>query len=137
MSLQQHPHAPEHACWIHMRDMPFFTRVGALPAEKKIGQNLKINLSIQKKYRGTKDDLKNTLDYGNVYLFLERKMKELSEADLLEYVVEQILDNLGAEFEEVYCARIVVEKAYVPIDSFAGKLCIEAERNYCSTQYNR
>lgn len=135
MRLEQQHCLHNDMCWIHMHGLVFFTRVGANPAEKKIGQNLKINLSFQKKYLKTKDDLKNTLDYGNVYLFLEKKILELSEACLLEFVVEQILNDLSVQFEEISRARIVIEKGYVPIDSFAGKLSIEAERVYCSTQY--
>jgi len=51
-------------CWIHIRDVYTFLYLGANPHEQKVGQNLKIDLSVQVPYRNTQDSLENVVDYS-------------------------------------------------------------------------
>lgn len=117
-------------CWIHLTDLTFFLTLGANPFERNIGQNIKIHLSLQIPYENTCDKLENTIDYGLVYKHLESQMQHLNGAYLLEYLAEQLLLSIGSHFSQIAQARIVIEKGYVPLPHFPGKVRIEAEKSY-------
>src|SRR4051812_17388084 len=102
-------------CWIHLQDLRFFLFLGANPYEKKIGQNIKIDLSLKIKFTNTEDKLEKTLDYGLVVEHIKNYLCELKEINLLEYLCEQLLSSIGNKFKSLYAAKIVIEKGYVPL----------------------
>ena len=115
-------------CWIHLNDLRFFLFLGANPHEKKIGQNIIIHFSFSMNYENTEDKLENTLDYGLLIQNIENSVKENMYCQLLEYLCEQILNNVGKEFNIIHCARIKIQKGYVPLQNFTGSVTIEAEK---------
>jgi len=123
-------HTTSNACWIHLQDLRFFLSLGVNPAEKKIGQNIKIDLSLKIKFEDTEDKIENTVDYGLVVDYIKSKLSSLQEVNLLEYLCEQLLNGIGEKFCEVLSAKIVIEKGYVPLENFTGKVRIEAEKEF-------
>jgi dihydroneopterin aldolase len=117
-------------CWIHITDIKTFLYLGANEYEEKIGQNITIHLSIKIKYHETYDKLENTVDYGSVCEHIIQKIKLLGRVKLLEFLAEQLLNSIGENFKNVISARISIEKGYVPLKEFTGKVKIEAQKNY-------
>jgi FolB domain-containing protein len=117
-------------CWIHINEIKTFLYIGANELEKRIGQNVTIHLSIKIKFLHTFDDLNQTVDYGDVIEHVIHKIKSLNRVRLVEYLAEQILNDLGEKFPKIAAAKLIIEKGYVPLKDFTGKIKIEAQRNY-------
>lgn len=129
MTLSTKP-ASNDLCWIHIKDVSAFLRLGANADEQRVGQNIKLDLSLQIPYRGTNDKLQNTMDYGLVIVRVQQAIESSKPINLLETLAENLLDLIGQEFNEIFAARIVVQKGFVPIPHFSGTVAIEAERRY-------
>lgn len=117
-------------CWIHITEIKTFLYLGANEYEEKIGQNITIHLSIKINYHNTHDKLENTVDYGAVYEHVIQKIKSLQKVKLLEFLVEELLNSIGKNFKNIVAAKISIEKGYVPLKEFTGKVRIEAQKNY-------
>jgi|GEM_PF-640646 len=117
-------------CWIHIKDVYTFLHLGANPHEQRVGQNVRLDLSIRIPYRGTDDALARTVDYGKVIQRVQEFIAGLGQVNLLEYLAETILDLIGNEFPRVEAARLVIHKGFVPLPRFTGSVAIEAERNF-------
>lgn len=129
-SADVNPADPNKLCWIHIKDVYSFLSLGANPHERKVGQNLKLDLSVQMPYRDTQDKLSNTIDYSLVIRRIQEFIANAGEINLLEYLAEELLDLVGQEFPGIVAARIVLQKAFVPIAHFTGSVAIEAERRF-------
>lgn len=121
-------------CWIHIKDVYTFLYLGANPDEQRVGQNVRISLSVRIPYRGTGDILARTTDYGRLIERVQEFIEGLAEVNLLEFLAEQVLDLIGAEFPTVHCARLTIQKGFVPLPHFTGSVAIEAERNFSPPQ---
>ncbi|MEN9810672.1 MAG: dihydroneopterin aldolase [Pseudomonadota bacterium] len=117
-------------CWIHIRDVYTFLYLGANPHEQKVGQNLKIDLSVQVPYRNTQDSLENVVDYSKIIERVQGYIQGLGRVSLLEYLAEELLNVIENEFQGVRAARIVLYKAFVPLSHFTGSVAIEVEREF-------
>ena len=117
-------------CWIHIKDVYTFLYLGANPHERRIGQNVRIDLSVQIPYRGTTDNLARTTDYGKLIERVQEFIEGLEEVNLLEFLAEQVLDLIEAEFPSVRYARLVIHKGFVPLPHFTGSVAIETERKF-------
>ena len=117
-------------CWIHIKDVYTFLYLGANPHERRVGQNVRIDLSVQIPYRGTTDNLARTTDYGKLIERVQEFIEGLQEVNLLEFLAEQVLDLIAAEFPSVRYARLVIHKGFVPLPHFTGSVAIETERNF-------
>lgn len=117
-------------CWIHIRDVYTFLYLGANPHEQKVGQNLKVDLSVQVPYRQTQDNLENVVDYSKIIERVQSSIEGLGRVNLLEYLAEHVLDVIQSEFEGVRTARLTLHKAFVPLSHFTGSVAIEVERSF-------
>jgi dihydroneopterin aldolase len=117
-------------CWIHIRDVYTFLYLGANPHEQKVGQNLKVDLSVQVPYRNTNDDLENVVDYSIIIERVQNSIESFGKISLLEYLAERVLDLIHAEFPGVRAARLTLHKAFVPLSHFTGTVAIEVERQF-------
>jgi dihydroneopterin aldolase len=122
--------------WVHMKDLRFFLFLGANPHEKNIGQNIKIDLSLQINYEGTEDKLENTVDYGLVFEHIKNKIENLNEINLLEYLAENLINSIGEEFKGVLGIKISIEKGYAPLKHYTGLVRFEAEKFFKSPSNN-
>ncbi|MEY4066223.1 MAG: dihydroneopterin aldolase [Pseudomonadota bacterium] len=127
--MSQQSHSSE-LCWIHIRDVYTFLFLGANPHEQKVGQNLKVDLSIQVPYQRTEDCLENVVDYSKIIERVQSFIEGLGRVNLLEFLAEQVLDVIGSEFREVRAARLTLYKAFVPLSHFTGSVAIEVERQF-------
>ena len=100
-------------CWIHIRDVYTFLYLGANPHEQKVGQNLKVDLSVKVPYCGTSDNLENVVDYSKIIDRVQSYIEGLGRVSLLEYLAEQVLNLIQKEFPGVHSARLVLYKAFV------------------------
>lgn len=121
---------PNDLCWIHIKDVYSFLNLGANPHERKVGQNIRFDLSVQMPYRGTRDQLSNTIDYSQLIQRLQEYIVGLEPVNLLEHLAENILDLIGQEFSDIHAAKLIVYKAFVPLAHFSGSVAIEATRTY-------
>jgi FolB domain-containing protein len=117
-------------CTVHLKDLRFFAFLGANEHEAKIGQNLKIKISLKMPFENTNDDLDNTVDYGKVFEVVKQHIDSLGAVQLLEYFAEQILTVIGSHFPKICWARIKIQKGYVPLPHFTGKVCFIAQKRY-------
>lgn len=117
-------------CWIHIRDVYTFLYLGANPHEQKVGQNLKIDLSVQVPYRNTQDSLEKVVDYSKIIERVQSYIQGLGRVSLLEYLAEQLLNLIETEFKGVRAARIVLYKAFVPLSHFTGSVAIDVQRQF-------
>lgn len=117
-------------CWIHIRDVYTFLYLGANPHEQKVGQNLKVDLSVQVPYRNTQDNLENVVDYSKIIERVQTSIEKMGRVNLLEYLAEQVLDLIQQEFTGVRAARLTLYKAFVPLSHFTGSVAIEVERTF-------
>ena len=117
-------------CWIHIKDVYTFLHLGANAHEQKVGQNLKIDLSVQIPYRDTRDDLQNTVDYGVIIKRVQSHIEQMGKVALLEFLAESVLDLIGNEYRQVVSARLILQKGFVPLNHFTGTVAIEAHRTY-------
>ncbi|MEN9826943.1 MAG: dihydroneopterin aldolase [Pseudomonadota bacterium] len=117
-------------CWIHIRDVYTFLYLGANPHEQKVGQNLKIDLSVQVPYRNTQDSLENVVDYSKIIERVQTYIQGLGRVSLLEYLAEELLNVIESEFKGVRAARIVLYKAFVPLSHFTGSVAIDVQRQF-------
>ncbi len=129
-TLQYHVPKKQEFCWIHITEIKTFLYLGANEYEEKIGQNITISLSIKIKYHNTYDKLENTVNYGSLCEHIIQKIKLLERVKLLEFLAEQLLNSIGENFKNVAAARISIEKGYVPLKEFTGKVKIEAQKDY-------
>jgi FolB domain-containing protein len=120
-------------CWIHIKDVYTFLYLGANPHERRIGQNVRVSLSVRIPYRDTRDELARTTDYGTLVERVQEFIEALEEVNLLEYLAEQVLDLIGLEFPSVRCARLTIHKGFVPLPHFTGSVAIEAERTFSAS----
>lgn len=116
--------------WIHLENLKFFLYLGATPEEQSIGQNITIHLSLLIPYCNTNDELSHTVDYGKVYDVLCKKIEQMHKVQLLEYFVEQILNELQTQFSKIHAVKIVVQKGYIPLKNFSGTSKIEAYKQF-------
>lgn len=132
--MRHTPLLQDDLCWIHIKDVYTFLYLGANPHEQKVGQNIRIDLSVQIPYRATEDALAHTVDYGKVIERIQNFIENLGRINLLEYLAEQIMDVISREFPEIHAARLTLHKAFVPISHFTGTVAIEVARTFRETK---
>lgn len=107
-----------------------FLHLGANSHEQTVGQNVKIDLSIQIPYEGTQDKLSQTVDYGRIIERVQQFIEATDKINLLEYLAEQVLNMIHEEFNDVKAAKLTIHKAFVPIAHFTGSVAIEVFKEF-------
>lgn len=123
-------HGHDDLAWIHIQDVSLFLYLGANPHEVRVGQNIRMDLSVRIPYRGTGDRLERTVDYGILVERIQSFIEGIGKVRLLEYLAEQLLDLIEHEFPEIGAARLTLRKAFVPITHFTGSVAIEVAREF-------
>ena len=103
---------------ITMSDMHFSAGHGVLPAERLIGNDflVTITLTFDAGVAMMTDDLNRTVNYAEVYEIVRKEMDEPSA--LLEHVTHRILTALGEAFPILTQATCRLTKVTPPIPSF-------------------
>lgn len=120
-------------CWIHLNNIKTFIYLGANEHEEKIGQNITLNLSLKLRYTNTDDELLNTVDYGKVCEFILHKIQASKKIKLLEYLAEQLINEIESNFSGIYAVKLSIEKGYVPLKNFTGNVVIEVQKDFLTS----
>ncbi|WEV54703.1 dihydroneopterin aldolase [Leuconostocaceae bacterium ESL0723] len=103
---------------IKVNNMKFHAHIGVYPEEKKIGQNIEVDLELVMRSDQAKnsDDLHDTISYGDVYRMTAAVVAK-SRADLVERLAQEILDAIRSEYGlAIDQYAINIRKLAVPVD---------------------
>jgi dihydroneopterin aldolase len=87
---------------------------GVLAEEKKNGQFFIVDLELNMKLTGLKDNLSKTVNYAEVVALVEKEIST-DPVQLIETLAERIGKLILKKFPKVKSARVVVHKPDAPI----------------------
>jgi dihydroneopterin aldolase len=100
---------------ICLKNIKFHSYIGCFDEEKLIGQLFSININIT--YNLSKpmitDDIKDTINYQNIYHIIANVMK--GKYNLIERAAYKILDELWLTFPQIESIELEINKLNPPI----------------------
>ncbi len=87
---------------------------GALPEDQKKGQIFIVDLELNMKLIGLKDQLSKTVNYAEVAVLVEKEISG-KQFQLIESLAEQIGKSVLKKFSKVKSVRVIVHKPSAPI----------------------
>ncbi|MGF1532433.1 MAG: dihydroneopterin aldolase [Bernardetiaceae bacterium] len=115
---------------ISLEGLEFFAYHGVLPEEQEIGNRYRVDahLTLDLWPAALSDDLKDTVDYGQLYQIIAQEMKK--PAQLLEYLAGCIINRALDTFPAVVRVKVVLYKHNPPVGGLAqwSKVTIERAR---------
>ena len=110
---------------IKINNMKFHSYIGVYEEEKKIGQNIEIDLIISLSKEIIKnDDINNILSYGDCYRKIEKIVKA-SNVDLLETLALEIIKEIKKLNGKIENVQVNIRKLAVPIDGIFDSVEIQ------------
>ena len=110
---------------IKINNMKFHSYIGVYEEEKKIGQNIEIDLIISLSKEIIKnDDINSTLSYGDCYRKIEKIVKE-SRVDLLETLALDIIKEIKKLNGKIENIQVNIRKLAVPINGIFDSVEIQ------------
>ncbi len=109
--------------------MAFYGYHGVLPEETRLGQRFYVDviLELDLKKAGERDDLKETVNYADVYRVC-LDIVEGNKYKLIEAVTEKIAETILRQFEKVQACTIKVIKPDPPIPGHYESVAVEITR---------
>lgn len=100
---------------IEIEGMQFYAFHGHFEAERIIGNKFEVNVQLETDCTKAAiyDDLKDALNYQEVYNLIKLEMEKTSH--LLENVAKRILDSLFTHFPKLKKAKIKISKLNPPM----------------------
>ena len=120
---------------IHLRNMQFYAYHGVNPEEKTLGQRFEVDVALLVDARpaGLSDDLRQTINYAQVYKLVKRIVEE-KRFDLIEALAETLAMQIGKQFAPDG-VRISVRKPQVSLKgSVLDYVGVDIERSQESWQ---
>lgn len=112
---------------IKLNNMQFHTYIGVFPEEKKLGQNIAVDLTVTLKADVTQDDLDETISYAIFYDIISEYLKE-TRADLIETLAFDLVKLIKeVNPEKIETVKINLRKLQVPIDGILDSAEVELE----------
>ena len=114
---------------IRLHNMQFFAFHGVNPEEKTLGQRFEVDvaLSVDTRAAGLSDDLRQTINYAQVYKVVRRTVEE-ERFDLIEALAETLATRIGRQFGP-HGVRICVRKPHVALKgSVLDYVAVDIER---------
>lgn len=101
---------------ISIKDLEVFAHHGLLPEETILGQKFLVStkLFLSTRQAGITDDIKCSIDYGNV-CHLIKDIMENNTYKLIEALAEDIADHLLIDFPSVNSVEVEIKKPWAPI----------------------
>lgn len=101
---------------IRIRDLEVFCNHGVFPEENVLGQKFLVDVVLYTNTRdaGLSDLLEDSVNYGEVCLFIEEKMKEQNH-QLLECVAEQMAGEILQKYPLVKAIDFEIKKPWAPV----------------------
>ncbi|MDI3258070.1 MAG: dihydroneopterin aldolase [Kyrpidia sp.] len=114
---------------ISLLGMEFYAYHGVYPEEQRLGQRFIVDVTLRLPLRaaGQSDDLRDTLDYGEVYRFI-RDTVQGERRRLVESVAEGIAHALLDHYP-VQAVRVRVTKPSPPFPGTLQGVAVEIERS--------
>lgn len=114
---------------ISFHRMSFYGYHGVYEEENKLGQRfyMDVDLYMDLRAAGTSDDLKQTVDYADIY-HIARKIMEGPPCQLVETLCEKTAAALLQNFASVEEVMVRVEKPGPPIPGHYQSVSVEIRR---------
>ncbi|MFA7228205.1 MAG: dihydroneopterin aldolase [Melioribacteraceae bacterium] len=111
---------------IRIKNASFYAYHGALKEEQFMGGKFEADVDIFTDFSeaALKDDLKLTINYHDVYKFINQLVHE-KKYDLIETLATMIADELLKKYSEIHKIAVRVRKHSVPVGGVLD--CVEAE----------
>ena len=113
---------------INVENIPSYCSIGIHDEEKKMGQKLLIDASIDADLSRAvySDDVKDTLSYTDIHKAVQKICKSKSHS-----LIEVLADEIAEAFLKhplILKAKIKVHKPHIPFPDFQGDVSVEVER---------
>jgi len=114
---------------IFLNGMRFYGYHGVLAAENYIGQIfvVDITLKVDLSYAGQSDDVKDTVNYGEVYKDV-KSIVEGPRSCLIEHLAERIAKHINSHYNRVMETKVRITKENPPIPGHYDGVGIEIVR---------
>jgi len=103
---------------IKINNMKFRSHIGVFAEEKKLGQNIEVDLEVMLKndYKGT-DNIEDTLSYADFYDQID-KIVQNSRVDLVETLAKEMIEAVkSVGKDEIEWVEVSIRKLTVPIEA--------------------
>ena len=113
---------------INIENIPCYCSIGIDDEEKKMGQELKIDVSfdIDPSNVISSDKLNDTVSYTDVFDTIQ-KVSKSKPYSLIEVLTENIASNL-LQNPKILRVRVKTRKPHIPFPGFQGDVSVEIER---------
>jgi len=113
---------------IRLQNMRFYGRHGVNPEEQTLGQRFEVDVELRLDTRpaGLRDDLRLTINYAQVYKVVKRIVEEECFA-LIEALAEAIATSVGQHFAPE-SVRVCVRKPHAPLKGVLDYVAVDIER---------
>ena len=101
---------------IHIEDLEVYANHGVFPEETKLGQRFLVSLTmyVNTRHAGRTDCLENSINYGDVCVFITRFMKE-NTYKLIEAAAENLAEALFRHYSLLHGLTLELKKPWAPI----------------------
>jgi len=113
---------------ISLEGMQFHAKIGVLPEEKILGNELVIDVHIKIAESSSVTRLEDTVNYAEVYETIRQEVE--TGCDLLETLAQNCLNSLEKQFMGVKEMEIVVRKLNPPLPGQVGSSKVTLCRQY-------
>ena len=109
---------------IILEGMEFYAYHGVFQEERQMGNRYEVTLSVQTDFLegATNDDIRGTIDYGELYQIVAMVMKEPTK--LLEKLGQKIIDEIQKRFPQTGKIEVRVSKHNPPLGGICAKSTI-------------
>lgn len=116
---------------IVIRDLELFGYHGVLEEEAFLGQKFMVSaiLWLDTRKAGKTDDLKETLDYGEVCQVI-KKLVETERYRLIERLAEEIAEKLLLTFSQLHRVEVTVKKPWAPVQLPMDTVAVVIQRGW-------
>lgn len=116
---------------IQVKGLKVFAHHGVYPEESAQGQDFLVDVCLHTDTRpaGKEDDLEQSVDYGELSLFIDRYMKKHTYK-LLESVTENLAREILLRYQKAVSIEISVSKPHAPIPLPFENVSVSIERSW-------
>ena len=109
---------------IELENMEFHARHGCYPMEQVVGGRFVVSITIEAnlKTAGYSDDVKDTINYLNVYAIVSREMEKPSH--ILENVAARIVEAIYDDYPSCKQVTVKVSKLAPPLGGKVEKVSV-------------
>ena len=113
---------------ININDIPCYCSIGIAPEEKKMGQELIVDVAIE--IDSTKvsksDNVTDTVSYVDVFGIVQ-KVGQSKSFSVIEFLAEELASHI-LQLPLIISAKVKVHKPHIPYKDFHGNVSVEVER---------